>query len=683
MNAKEEKQEGSGSAAATSVDAGDHAEDSSRSLSADENGESQQADAATNGGDVGVNENKKEGVEGDGASQNPDTDDGAALLRDWAPMPISDDVAPTHPAIDYSNLDETPYEHNFEPGDHIIRWDMLPILWPIQIHGIVLEVSEDKSEVTICDFGFTSVKTTDADKDSLVEEENAKFTEAIQDEDECQDATNNGEPSGSTSSPSSPTKKSKKKHQRLHVIILTKWSDLKKWHKVDYEGGLLNVGKGDMGKGLKKLGKSTGKLWTSMSSSVTNAIFVKTDAASTKDKKTLRSVRYDIDDKGYCVHHPEIQLKRLKDDGDWVVVRKKCPECIMVDCPAMLGEDGLKTKGSLLDSEPSISSGPSFSSTEDEPSNSQVKQSPFVETPPEDLNKSHEMIAEGELPPSSALGESSESNSEIKSEHPSESTLENGDDKVAGDNVDPTKSDSDNVKTEEDESKTLEQMIAEANDIDKQSRKPAVKTAPTSPTSPKQSGMGDKRSSWHGSLKALSMKSISNISSHFSAKTKSVLGENAEEEEVNSEKEQPKSRDKQLPRSDPPLLVLARTRFILEHGEDILPPYHIINSNSECIAVWCKTGRWSTLQASVFLHSTAIGHAKSATALTLGVAATQPWLIPAFATVGVAAVGTPWLLLKVANDKWNEATMSLTEKFWMQAEPEVFVECIEKWGNIE
>lgn len=121
----------------------------------------------------------------------------------------------------------------------------------------------------------------------------------------------------------------------------------------------------------------------------------------------------------------------------------------------------------------------------------------------------------------------------------------------------------------------------------------------------------------------------------------------------------------------------------MEHGEDILPPYHIINSNSECIAVWCKTGRWSTLQASVFLHSTAIGHAKSATALTLGIAATNPWLIPAFATVGVAAVGTPWLLLKVANDKWNEATVSLTERFWMQAPNEVIVECIEKWSNIE
>lgn len=94
----------------------------------------------------------------------------------------------------------------------------------------------------------------------------------------------------------------------------------------------------------------------------------------------------------------------------------------------------------------------------------------------------------------------------------------------------------------------------------------------------------------------------------------------------------------------------------------------------------CKTGRWSTLQASVFLHSTAIGNAKSSTVLGIGVAAANPFLIPVMAGIGITAVGTPWLLLKLANDKWNEATMSLNEKFWMQAEPEVFVECINKWG---
>ena len=48
------------------------------------------------------------------------------LLRGWDNTP--DDITPPNsPGIDYSTLDEdeTPYEHNFEPGDHVIRWDML------------------------------------------------------------------------------------------------------------------------------------------------------------------------------------------------------------------------------------------------------------------------------------------------------------------------------------------------------------------------------------------------------------------------------------------------------------------------------------------------------------------------------------------------------------------------------
>jgi len=58
------------------------------------------------------------------------------LLRGWDNTP--DDIPPP---IDYSTLDEdeTPYEHNFEPGDHVIRWDMLVsmyIWYIIQLHYI-------------------------------------------------------------------------------------------------------------------------------------------------------------------------------------------------------------------------------------------------------------------------------------------------------------------------------------------------------------------------------------------------------------------------------------------------------------------------------------------------------------------------------------------------------------------
>lgn len=41
-----------------------------------------------------------------------------------------------------------------------------------------------------------------------------------------------------------------------------------------------------------------------------------------------------------------------------------------------------------------------------------------------------------------------------------------------------------------------------------------------------------------------------------------------------------------LPKADPKDIVLSRANFLLEYGEERLPPYHVFYSNSECIAVW-------------------------------------------------------------------------------------------------
>ena len=143
----------------------------------------------------------------------------------------------------------------------------------------------------------------------------------------------------------------------------------------------------------------------------------------------------------------------------------------------------------------------------------------------------------------------------------------------------------------------------------------------------------------------------------------------------------PEPKQNELPKSDSAKLVLARTHFILEH-EDLLPPYHVFYSNSECIAVWCKTGRWSTLQAAVYLVSSSVGFGKSATMLTISVAAAHAILIPALAVGGLAVVGAPLLFLRKSQEKWEETTMSLTERFWAYAEPEVFVEAIEYWAKM-
>jgi hypothetical protein len=231
------------------------------------------------------------------------------------------------------------------------------------------------------------------------------------------------------------------------------------------------------------------------------------------------------------------------------------------------------------------------------------------------------------------------------------------------------------VAEEVDTSKSLSQMIDEANEVERQSR--------LSHPSPERKPTAVKQKSYYGSFMN-SLKDIGNFTKS-STKLPSTVSNGGEikHKATNTTTGMKVTPTKAIPRCDPPILVLARTRFILEHGESILPPYHILNANSECIAVWCKTGRWSTFQASVYLHSSAIGYGKSTIGLSIAAAATQPWLIPAFATMGVAAIGTPWVLLKIANEKWNEATNDLTEKFWAQAENEVIVECIRKWSSIE
>mmetsp|Transcript_11958 Transcript_11958/g.16973 ORF Transcript_11958/g.16973 Transcript_11958/m.16973 type:complete len:706 (-) Transcript_11958:366-2483(-) len=136
-----------------------------------------------------------------------------------------------------------------------------------------------------------------------------------------------------------------------------------------------------------------------------------------------------------------------------------------------------------------------------------------------------------------------------------------------------------------------------------------------------------------------------------------------------------------LPKSDPTKIVLARTNFVLEN-EKLLPPYHVLFSNSECIAVWCKTGRWSTLQTAVWCHVTAVGNAKTSIVTGMGVAAAHMILVPLIAVGGLAFVTAPLLIYKKSKEKWEEATDWLTEKFWERAPPEVFVDAIRNWSDL-
>ena len=174
-------------------------------------------------------------------------------------------------------------------------------------------------------------------------------------------------------------------------------------------------------------------------------------------------------------------------------------------------------------------------------------------------------------------------------------------------------------------------------------------------------------------------------------------------------------------KQDFPELVLKRVRFLLEYLDnvsterqmdiererceidDIIPPFHIFKSNSECCAVWCTTGRWHTLQASSFFHSTVAGQAKSTATLALYASSqtvsvpangiwgmmgfttkvslftAQPFLVPALASYGLISVGGPLWIFKKYKACWNSTTFKLNDLFWSTADNDVFVQCIRKW----
>lgn len=169
-----------------------------------------------------------------------------------------------------------------------------------------------------------------------------------------------------------------------------------------------------------------------------------------------------------------------------------------------------------------------------------------------------------------------------------------------------------------------------------------------------------------------------------------------------------------LPSSDPTKLVLARLRFLLECGEEevseegenapaLLPPHHLLYANSECIAVWVKTGHWSTLQGSVFLHSSTVGNAKQTATLAMYLSAqtatvpasglwgwlggtttvslftAQPWVVPALIGGGMVYIGLPSMLLWKAKGRWSETEKKLNDEFWSAVDNETIVALVQNW----
>lgn len=162
--------------------------------------------------------------------------------------------------------------------------------------------------------------------------------------------------------------------------------------------------------------------------------------------------------------------------------------------------------------------------------------------------------------------------------------------------------------------------------------------------------------------------------------------------------------------SDPPAKVLARVYWLMEHPE-VLPPYHIFQSNCECVSVFCKTGSWSTLQASSLLSLTAAGQLKSTatiaaytasqqvtvqapaagvwgylgytTSTQVSLLSTQPHLIPLLAAYGVVTAGGPTFVLWRCQKFWEATAERLNKEFWEHAlkDPDIFARSMMHWSD--
>merc|ERR1719356_964290 len=88
----------------------------------------------------------------------------------------------------------------------------------------------------------------------MIEDDNTKFAEAFQDDGTSDTIISTNDVVFKTNN-FNPENRQKKKKQRLNIIRLTKWSDLRKWSKVNYEGSILS-NKG-VPESWKNLGKKT------------------------------------------------------------------------------------------------------------------------------------------------------------------------------------------------------------------------------------------------------------------------------------------------------------------------------------------------------------------------------------------------------------------------------------------
>lgn len=114
-----------------------------------------------------------------------------------------------------SETSKEDYCHDFERGDHVIRWTNI-LIYPVQVHGIVLSAGAEI--VTIVDFGASTAKSQKNNEAT----ESQELEEMIDQEDQAMVQA---------------CEEHRKEHlgaDRIHIITLTDEKEINRWKKVNY-----------------------------------------------------------------------------------------------------------------------------------------------------------------------------------------------------------------------------------------------------------------------------------------------------------------------------------------------------------------------------------------------------------------------------------------------------------------
>ena len=681
---------------------------------------------------------KKERQEGAAAAAADDGDSSNTTTHDPKAEPISSSSSPADIHQSSSKEDDnndgedgedtdasSTYEHGLRPGDHVYRWSHFGYTYPIQIHGIVLDASSSSSSEEEEGEGKEGNEKDDGEGEGAGdanEEANADANESTTDNGAKNDDSKEEEEAASLSLPAP-------KCQKIVWVTIADFGFTRKGdddtdadgdgtatapaslHSSDLEGQ--KEDDTDIRSGADADAKTTDEIQpkdsedtTATSTSTSTNGEEPTGVKSTGNRKPPRPKSLKKSDESFLAQHLKkgkrlnvITLTDPKDIKKWrkvnyggkglfgggdggdgdedakddktneVTGEKKDAEDdenIEKNTTAKKDAGGNRFTSWLRSNPSSRCTSPTTTEADAEAGNDSaaggepisIQATPstdFGELDAKEISEhgDHQSAPSPSESNNKATQEASPSSSEEISDHPPTSP------------TDPEKAEA--------EPQTLEEMVAAANAVDLKARQSPRRRAPEDATEAESSGKQDEADK--------TVRKSSSLANIWPFK-KTGDAKDTSEETGDGDKSNKQSDPSTVSKSDPAKIVLARVRFLLENEDDVLPAYHVFNSNSECIAVWCKTGRWSSLQSDVFWHTTAIGNAKSTTLMGLSLAATQPWLIPALPVAAVAAIGTPYLVLHQSKKKCEEATRQLTEGFWAQAGPEVYVEAIKTWSGI-